>query len=156
MPLRSLERNAEAVNTVYISLLNQLNTKIGTVPEIKPDITRISRAPVPDQPSFPLPKLVLVVAFVGLVALGTMLAFVIEAMDTKLRTSEQVQRLLGIPTLAMIPELDVEDEPVHALVAGRPRSRFAEAMRNLLIELESRTVPKNGGPGDRRDVAAGG
>ena len=103
VPLRTLERNADAVNTVYTLLLNQLNTKLGTQPDFSPDITRISRAPVPDSPSFPLPKRVLGVTFVASLALGTLLAFVIESMDTKLRTAEQIERLLGIPTLAMIP-----------------------------------------------------
>ena len=141
VPLRTLERNADAVNTVYTLLLNQLNTKLGTQPDFSPDITRISSAPVPDSPSFPLPKRVLGVTFVASLALGTLLAFVIEAMDTKLRTAEQIERLLGIPTLAMIPEMDDEYGPVHSVVAGRPRSRFAEAMRNLLIEVESRIPP---------------
>ena len=144
VPLRALERNAEAVNTLYTTLLNQLNAKIGQTPDLDPDITRISRAPVPDEPSYPLPKRVLAVTFAAAVALGTLLAFVIEAMDTKLRTSEQVQRLLGVPTLAMIPEMDGDEGPVHSIVAGRPRSRFAEAMRNLLIEVESR-IDKTGG-----------
>ncbi|WP_019833189.1 GumC family protein [Sphingomonas sp. PR090111-T3T-6A] len=143
VPLRALERNSDAVNTLYTTLLNQLNAKIGQTPDLDPDITRISRAPVPDEPSYPLPKRVLAVAFVGALALGTLLAFVIEAMDTKLRTSEQVQRLLGIPTLAMIPEMEDDEGPVHSIVAGRPRSRFAEAMRNLLIELETR-IEKEG------------
>jgi uncharacterized protein involved in exopolysaccharide biosynthesis/Mrp family chromosome partitioning ATPase len=143
VPLRALERNSDAVNTLYTALLNQLNAKIGQTPDLDPDITRISRAPVPDEPSYPLPKRVLAVTFVAALALGTLLAFVIEAMDTKLRTSEQVQRLLGIPTLAMIPEMDGDEGPVHSIVAGRPRSRFAEAMRNLLIELESR-IEKEG------------
>lgn len=140
VPLRALERNVDAVNTLYTTLLGQLNTKIGSPPDVNADISRISRAPVPDSPSYPLPKRVLAVMALAALTLGTLLAFVIEAMDTRLRTAEQVRRLLGIPTLAMIPEVEDEDGPIHRTVTGRPRSRFAEAMRNLLIEVESRAT----------------
>lgn len=146
VPLRAIERNAEAINTLYATLLNQLNSKIGLLPDIDPDISRISRAPVMDTPSFPIPKRILAIVFGAAAAIGTMLAFLVEAMDTKLRTSEQVRRLLGVPTLAMIPEMDEEDGPVHSVVADRPRSRYAEAVRNLLIEVEART------PGSRSRV----
>lgn len=138
VPLRALERNVDAVNTTYTMLLNQLNAKIGSPIDVNPDISRISRAPVPDTPSYPLPKRVLAVVAAAALALGLLLALAIETMDTKLRTAEQVRRLLGIPTLAMIPELEGGGGPVHSAVASRPRSRFAEAMRNLIIELETR------------------
>ena len=142
--LRALERNVEALNTSYMNLLNQLNAKIGSPPDTNPDITRISRAPVANSPDYPLPHRVLAVTLIASAAFGILLAFIVDTMDTKLRTAEQVRRLLGIPTLAMIPELEEGHGLVHNMVAGRPRSRFAEAMRNLVIELESR-IERSGG-----------
>ena len=141
VPLRALQRNAEAVNGLYISLLNQLNQKIGTPADVQPDLAIVSRAPVPDVPSRPVPGRALAMALPGSLALGILLAFAVEAMDTKLRTAEQAERILGLPTLAMVP--DVSDEagpgmPISALVTQRPISRFAEAIRNLLIEVETR------------------
>lgn len=138
VPLRALDRKVDAANTLYTSLLNQLNTKVGALPDVNPDISRISRAPAPETPSYPLPKQVLTITLIASLVLGIVLAFVIETMDTKLRTAEQVQRLLGIPTLAMVPEVEDNHGPVYGAVADRPRSRFAESMRNLLIEIESR------------------
>ena len=142
--LRALERNVEALNTSYMNLLNQLNAKIGSSPDTNPDISRISRAPVAESPDYPLPHRVLAVTLIASAAFGILLAFIVDTMDTKLRTAEQVRRLLGIPTLAMIPELEEGHGLVHNMVAGRPRSRFAEAMRNLVIELESR-IERSGG-----------
>lgn len=138
--LRALEREVDAASNSYMTLLGQLNTKIASPLDDEADISRISRAPVPNDPSYPLPKRVLSVVAAAAVAMGMLLAFLMETMDTKLRTSEQVQRLLGMPTLAMIPEVEDEQAPIYSAVAGRPRSRFAEAMRNLLIEVESRTA----------------
>jgi len=144
VPLRALERNVGAVNAQYSALLNELNAKLGAPADNNPDISRVSRAPMPDAPAYPMPKRVLAIALLAALAIGILLAFIIDTMDTKLRTGEQVRRLLGIPTLAMVPELNAEEGKVHAAVAGRPRSRFAEAMRNLLIELEVR-IPANRG-----------
>ena len=141
-PLRALERNVEAINMQYASLLNQLNAKIGSPPDDTPDISLVSRAPVPDSPAYPLPSRVLTIALIAALAIGVLLAFIVDTMDTKLRTAEQVWRLLGVPTLAMIPQLHEDHGTAHMVVAGRPRSRFAEAMRNLLIELESSVADK--------------
>ncbi|MDX3909594.1 MAG: Wzz/FepE/Etk N-terminal domain-containing protein [Sphingobium sp.] len=146
VPLRALERNAEASNTLYMSLLNALNAKIASPADTDPDISVVSPASVPVYPSYPVPQRVLAVALLAFLALGVVIAFVIDTMDTTIRTSAQVGRLLGIPTLAMVPDLTEDQEqtggPVYSLVESKPRSRFAEAMRNLLIELETRHGPQ--------------
>lgn len=139
VPLRALERNAEAANTLYVSLLGRLNQTIVSAPDDDPDVTFVSKAAVPDTPTHPVPRRTLAVAALASTLLGVIMALVAEMMDIKLRTADQVRRLLGLPVLAMIPDLGVEDErALHRLVGTQPRSRFAEAMRNLLIELESR------------------
>jgi succinoglycan biosynthesis transport protein ExoP len=140
VPLRALDRQTEAANTLYMSLLTTLNQKIGTPPDTDPDITIVSRASIPATASYPLPERAIAVGLLASLGLGMLLAYVAEAMDTTLRTAEQVRRLIGIPTLAMVPDLSIEAEegPVHTMVGSRPRSRFAESMRNLLIELETR------------------
>ncbi|AUW57383.1 hypothetical protein C1T17_03985 [Sphingobium sp. SCG-1] len=147
VPLRALERNAQANNTLYMSLINALNAKIASPADMDPDISVVSQAAVPVNPSYPVPQRVLAVALLAFLALGVIIAFVIDTMDTTIRTSAQVSRLLGIPTLAMVPDLTEDQEevggPVHALVGSKPRSRFAEAMRNLLIELETRHGPES-------------
>jgi len=141
--LRGLERKAEATNTLYMSLVAALNAKITAPVDVDPDISIISRASLPAVPSYPIPQRVLAVAMLAFLLLGLIVAFVVDTMDTTIRTAAQVRRLLGIPTLAMVPDLSDgrEDEPVHAVVESKPRSRFAEAIRNLLIELESRHGP---------------
>jgi succinoglycan biosynthesis transport protein ExoP len=140
VPLRALERQTDAANTLYMSLLTTLNQKIGTPPDTDPDITIVSRASIPGVASYPLPERAIAIALLASLGLGVLLAYIAETMDTTLRTAEQVRRLLGIPTLAMVPDLSGEayEGPVHTMVGSRPRSRFAESMRNLLIELETR------------------
>ncbi len=120
--------------------MTALNTKIATPLKTDSDLSFISRASIPTVPSYPIPQRILLVALLAFLLLGVIAAFVVDTMDTTIRTAAQVKRLLGIPTLAMVPDMrgDGEAGPVHELVESKPRSRFAEAMRNLLIELESR------------------
>lgn len=144
--LRELERRAETANALYSSVAALLNGKLSLDPQTKADIAVVSRAPIPDSPSSPLPKQALGIALLASAALGAVLALVVEMMDIKLRTAEQVERLLGVRTLAMVPDTRLEDgsgAASHDLVNQRPRSRFAEAMRNLLIELEGRRTSQS-------------
>ncbi len=140
VPLKGLERQAQSTNELYQSLVTALNAKIATPLKTDSDLSFISRASIPSVPSYPIPQRILVVALLAFLLLGVIAAFVVDTMDTTIRTAAQVKRLLGIPTLAMVPDMrgDGDGGPVHELVESKPRSRFAEAMRNLLIELESR------------------
>jgi succinoglycan biosynthesis transport protein ExoP len=139
VPLLALERTALGANTAYMALLNTLNTRIGTPADEDPDISIVSRASVPTLPSEPIPQRALAVALLASLALGVLIGFVVETLDTTIRTADQVRRLLGIPTFAMVPELkgELDGRPMHATITRRPRSRFTEAVRNVLIELEA-------------------
>lgn len=145
VPLLALERTALGANTAYMALLNTLNTRIGTPADESPDISIVSRASVPTLPSEPIPQRALAVALLASLALGVLIGFVVETLDTTIRTADQVRRLLGIPTFAMVPELKdaLHGGPMHTTITRRPRSRFTEAVRNVLIELEAVKVGGN-------------
>jgi succinoglycan biosynthesis transport protein ExoP len=136
--LLSIEREAAGASALYSSLLGQLNLAISSSVNNPGDIARLSRATIPLSPSFPLAKRVIAVAVIAALALGMLLALMLELADTRLRTADQAYQLLGLPTLAMVPEVRTEGGEVHDIVAQSPRSRFAESMRNLLIEIETR------------------
>lgn len=135
--LHELERESETSNALYMSLLAQLKEVSGRGVSDNPDARIVSRAPIPDSPSHPQVRRTLVVAFIGALILAAILAFVVENLDNRVRTAEQVERLLGLPTLSMIP--DISDQlpfrKAHEIIRHEPRSVFSESMRNLYIEL---------------------
>lgn len=145
VPLRIMERDAEAANALYLGLVGRLNNALRSQADINPDIAFVSKAAPPDAPSHPSPIRTLAVAGIAALLLGMILALVREMMDSKLRTADQVRRQLGLPVMAMIPDLGVVDQrsPYH-MIGDRPRSRFAEAIRNLLIDLEARRTGSAG------------
>ena len=90
--------------------------------------------------------------FVG-IALGVALAFLLEYMDRSLRTPEQVERILNLPALGVVPSTktaghaygyfkrkgvrsnDDEDVPIELLPHHRPRSTVAESYRAFRTAL---------------------
>ena len=89
-----------------------------------PNVRIIERAEVPQRPSRPKALLDLTLGvFAGLVlALGA--AFARDYFDTSVRSNEEVEELLQLPTLATIPNFGLAANPAPArLLLARTRAR---------------------------------
>lgn len=65
----------------------------------------IDEAPVPQAPSGPNRPLYIAVAFMAGLFLAVTIVVVLDLVDTRVRTSEQVEELLGVPVIGRIPEM---------------------------------------------------
>lgn len=65
----------------------------------------IDEAPVPQAPSGPNRPLYIAVAFMAGLFLAVAIVVVLDLVDTRVRTSEQVEELLGVPVIGRIPEM---------------------------------------------------
>jgi succinoglycan biosynthesis transport protein ExoP len=104
---------------------------------MKVENVRIIDPPVePTRPDAPRPLLNVVVAgFLGLM-IGAALMFVLEYLDSSLKSSEDVERHLAVPALGMIPEVRDLGTPGGSLVArAAPRSQAAEGFRVLRTNI---------------------
>jgi polysaccharide biosynthesis transport protein len=75
--------------------------------------------------------------------LGVLLALGFEYMDDTLKSPEDIEKILGLALLGVIPKLKQPQSPLRAL--DDPRSAFAEAYRSLRTALQfatSRGVPR--------------
>lgn len=137
--LRELERDAAAKRAVYESFLQRFQEISQAQSLVTLDARIVSQGSLPLRPSAPKPKLALALALVlgGVVGLGA--GLLAEALDDRFGSREEVERKLGLPALASIPELTAADlamlpagsrHPAHHVVA-RPLSFFAEALRGL-------------------------
>jgi capsular exopolysaccharide synthesis family protein len=147
--LRALERDADAARSTletFLQQAHQLNAQ-DTLRAQQPDVTLISYAPVPSEPSFPKRMLLVALAVVvsGLIAL--VLVLVIEQLDVGFRSSEQLEQAFGIPVLGSIPDMGRRrrsNKRGARYVLEQPTSSFAEAIRRahtkLLHEPTIRTV----------------
>src|SRR5512147_3205554 len=105
--LKALERDADAARStleVFLQQAHQLNAQ-DTLRALQPDVTLISYAPVPSDPSFPKRKLMVALAIVVSGLLAVAFVLVIEQLDVGFRSSEQLEEAFGIPALGSIPDL---------------------------------------------------
>ena len=79
----------------------------------------IDLAVLPRVPVKPSIKLIIAIGAVLGVFLGVGLAFLLEFLDITVKIKENVERLLGLPTLGQIPDLELAD----VASSGRPARR---------------------------------
>lgn len=151
LQLVRLQRDVELQESLYSQLkekyqetLIQESGKVEEVTILKPAVT-------PEEP-FNIPSKIMIVVtgiVMGLV-IGVVFAFLAEVFDTSMGTIEDVEELLNVPVLGVIPQLDAEikkkrrsdgrspkEDRAHDLVTHyEPKSMGAEAFRALRTNLQ--------------------
>jgi succinoglycan biosynthesis transport protein ExoP len=139
--LTQLQSASAAAKSMYETFLSKLNQTQDQSAIQTPDTRIVSRASIPDHASYPNKTLVIGAAIPAGLALGLLVAFMMERLDPGFRTTAQIEEQLGLPVLATIPEV----ENPASRVIDKPMSAYAEAIRGLLMGLTlsgSATVPK--------------
>jgi uncharacterized protein involved in exopolysaccharide biosynthesis len=108
---KALTRDYQTAVSVYNDLLKkQSDSEMATDLERRQqgEQFRVLDPPsLPQKPTYPNRALFGVGGFMGGLAFGLAIVFALEAQDTTLRSERDVERLLKLPTLAMIPLLDM-------------------------------------------------
>jgi capsular exopolysaccharide synthesis family protein len=145
-----LKRDVDASRQLYEGLLEKLK-EAGVAAGLKSNNFRIvDNARPPTGPIEPdIPRNLLFGLVLGL-ASGVGLAFVLEALDSSVRTTEQAQMISGLASLGMIPlgskstregsnpkrlVLTTSKEAVELVTQVRPQSQMAESYRALRTSL---------------------
>lgn len=104
----SYERAAEIVNAISLvfkqeipSLFNVQNVSILNEAKLNPTV-----APGPVEPNVVMN---LAIAFIVSLMIGLGIAFLLEYLDDTLKTEEDIEKYLGLPTIAMITRLGQEE-----------------------------------------------
>ncbi|MFG3595158.1 AAA family ATPase [Bradyrhizobium sp. RDI18] len=159
LTIRELENRAKGLRSLsdmfqqrYIGSKQQESFPISETRIVQP-------ASPPQSKSKPKSKIVMALGLIGGIGFGIMLGLLRELMDRVFRTSAQIEAELGLPCLALVPELVVPQSPmrraksrstdgdpgqrtiardsaVHRAVIDRPLSRFAEAIRSIKLAID--------------------
>ena len=100
-----LQREMEVNEKTYRTLRERLEEARIAEAEKIADATIIERATVPRNPINPPRRFGFLIGGLLGVLLGCVLAFVVETLDTSIGTIEDVERLLQVPVLAVIPHV---------------------------------------------------
>jgi polysaccharide biosynthesis transport protein len=98
-----LKREFDSNQTLYDGLLQRLKDATVTAGLRATNIHTIDEAPVPSYPVRPNKMRNIEFALAAGLALGIALAFTQEALDNSVKNAQEMEKLTGLPTLAIIP-----------------------------------------------------
>lgn len=137
--LAQLQTTLALYQQIYLNILSNLETVRLARVQNTPNVVQIEPAVPSARPVRPQPlQTTLLAGAVGLMlALG--IIFLVEYLDDTIKLPEDVERLLGLPVIGYIAEMqftgkDAEREEIY--VARQPRSPVSEAFRSLRTNLE--------------------
>lgn len=136
--LAVLDRRAEVARQAYLTTAQRAQAVRSELETTGVNSSVVSAATTPLAAIAPAPKKMALAAFVGSLMLSLLIVFCIEMFDNRLRSGEQLYRLFGLRTFAMLPRLPREI-PVTAVenpVVTEPQSLFAEVARTLAGEVD--------------------
>jgi succinoglycan biosynthesis transport protein ExoP len=141
--LAQLQSTLDLYQSLYLNLLSSLETVRLARLQNTPNIVQIEPATVPSGPIRPRPLMnTALAAIVGLM-LAAGIVFLIEYLDDSLKTPEDVERILGLPVLGLVAEIQYKNKDKTGIyVAQNPRSPVSEAFRGLRTNLEFASVQK--------------
>ena len=127
--LRELQREAEANRTQYESYLARSKETTAQESLEMPDSRIVTRAGIPIRPSSPKTMLILGLAMMLGLGAGTVLAFLADYLDGRVKTLEQAEAIAGVPALAAVP-----------LISTRELARLARRGRSELGRYDPKTT----------------
>ncbi len=153
-----LKHEFETNQHLYESLLQRLKDATVAAGLRATNIHVVDPALPPAVPARPKKLINIAVGLLVGLLLGIAIAFVQEELDYSVKTAEEVERLIDVPSLAIIPEMDtgrsspyslqrrrngnVPDRAVSLAVLKDPTSPLAESYRSLCTSILLSTAPR--------------
>jgi succinoglycan biosynthesis transport protein ExoP len=160
LTMRELETNAKGYRNLYESFLQRY---MGSVQQESFPISEarvISPAAPPQSKSKPKSGLILALGLLGGIGLGAALGFLRDIMDRVFRTSAQLEDILHLPCLSLVPLLRISEQKrpsrratiqaekefdqrtltrspgMYWTATSMPLSRFAESIRSIKLAID--------------------
>jgi exopolysaccharide transport family protein len=142
--LDELQREADTSQTLYQSFLERAKETKQQQTLVSPDSKIVNLASAPLTPSSVGAKLYLVAGFTLFFSLGSALALILDRLDKGVRSGREVEGLLGLPTLALLPSLSrlKRGQKPHQYLMDRPLSAYTEAIRSIYMGVRLAAVDR--------------
>jgi exopolysaccharide transport family protein len=139
-----LKREADTNKELYKGLLQRMKEAGVSAGLTISNIQVVDQAEIPTGPYKPNKKLNLLLAAVVGLFLGIGLAFFFEYLDNTVKSPEEVEQLIRLPSFGMVPEISYDRKkrlekgdsfPVELITFGHPKSILSEAYRNIRTSI---------------------
>jgi Mrp family chromosome partitioning ATPase len=132
--VEQLQKNAETDRKTYEAFAVYRDKLAGLTAVLPPAAELLSTATAPVNPSYPRQMMILVGVALAALLLTATLALLREHLDDRFRNSQDVEAVLGLPTLALIPRIS-ETQRFTPRLSRSGQSSVAEAVRYLYAEV---------------------
>lgn len=129
--LRRLQREADIKRQAYSDVLKREGELRERIEGGLPEVRAMSAAVVSSEPVYPKYTRTLYFAAIAGLLMGIAWIAVLERLDSGFRSTEQIEAMMGVPLVGMIPLLPastVKSSPVRS-VLEKPMSVYSEALR---------------------------
>jgi capsular exopolysaccharide synthesis family protein len=149
-----LKREFEGNQQLYSSLLQRLKDATVSAGLRATNIHLVDSALVPTYPVRPRTLYNIEISILVGLVLGTTLAFLMESMDTSIKSAEDLERILGVPALGVVPlardswlsrskdKTRLRQGSVESIVLKHPTSSLAESYHILRTAILLSTAPR--------------
>ncbi len=136
--LRALEREANASRSLLENLLHRTKETASQESFQQADANIVSSASMPERPSYPKKGILFSMIFLVALIQGAGLAFVVEHLDLGIRSTEEVEHMMGARPLGLVPSLSrvlTLGKSPQDYVLENPQSAYGEAMRSFYTSV---------------------
>lgn len=140
--LTTLKREIETKRSLLDSYMQQQKTRELEISGSRPDNIRVSvQADTPGAPIGPQRSRNIFIALLISLAAGIGLSFLLDYLDDSVKTSDDVGRNLGLPTLALIPHYNIAEKRKLGLVPTNGNGNGVGIGSTALITVDDRKSP---------------
>ena len=142
--LTILQREFDQNRTLYDGLKQRLETAKVQAGLEASEVDEVGPALPPVSPTMRSPSSIIMTEIVFFLLGGIVIVFILEALDTGLHNIQEIETVMGMPSLAIIPQskrtsaeqtatMSTAQRNIHVLT--QPKSQFTEAFRALRTSL---------------------
>lgn len=137
-------RDFETTRTLYDGLVSRLRTAGVQAGLESTEIDVVDQALLPSKPTLQPYSTVVLTTLLVVMVIGVVISFVMESLDTGLRSIAEIESVIELPSLAIIPKarrttaeqvgnLTTAQRNINVLT--QPKSQFSESFRSLRTSL---------------------
>ena len=142
--LAELQRQAASSQQIYEDFLQRSKELRENQTLVQPDVRIVATAKPPTTSSSPGVKLFSAAGLLIGFTVSSLVVVVLDRLDRGVRSAREVERLLGLNTLGMVPlltQLKRNQKPYQYLM-DKPLSAYAEAVRSVYMAIKLSNVDK--------------